>query len=68
MQICEDCGRPMGEDFYKPITGHCYGLWFPDWQSTDCWRIASARYKSPRPEAQDGDDGTGDGQGDKGCT
>lgn len=65
MRICEDCGRPVGEDMEKPVEGHCYGSWFPDWRSTDCWRIASAMYKSPRP-AQDSDGGGSDGEGDGG--
>lgn len=50
MRICSDCGRPMGEDMEKPVKGHCYGLWFADWQATDCWQIASARYaRTPSP-------------------
>jgi hypothetical protein len=50
-----DCGRPRGEDFENPVKGHCYAAWFTDWQSTDCWRIASEAYaKRPLREPSDG--------------
>jgi hypothetical protein len=38
----------------KPVKGHCYAGWFIDWQSTDCWKIASEPYKRAQEKKSDG--------------